>query len=173
MRVWSIKLALLALSLSIMCQQWAKPSVADGFDGLRGVGARKIYLERCAGCHGLTGAGDGPQAAVSNHHPHNFSDCSWMGLMSDASLFLIIEDGASAAGFESGMPAFGDKLSRDQIVDLIGYIRSFCPGNANGRRLHSSVKTVANPGVSNDPVKSTIFSGCFTASCRRLNGPGC
>ena len=32
-----------------------------------------------------------------------------------------------------------------------------------GRRLYSSVKTIVRSGVSKDPLKSRIFSGCFTA----------
>lgn len=49
-----------------------------------------------------------------------------MSLMSDATLFLIINKGAAAAGFRSGMPPFGKELTYDQIVDLIAYIRGFC-----------------------------------------------
>jgi len=49
-----------------------------------------------------------------------------MNLTSDATLFLIIKEGAAAAGFQSGMPAFANELSYDQIVELIGYIRTFC-----------------------------------------------
>lgn len=46
--------------------------------------------------------------------------------MSDATLFLIINKGAAASGFRSGMPPFGKELTYDQIVDLIAYIRGFC-----------------------------------------------
>ena len=86
----------------------------------------QLYLEQCACCHGSGGLGDGPTARASNLQLHSFKDCDWMNLMSDATLYLIISDGASAAGFQSGMPQFKGNLTHDQIVDLITYIRHFC-----------------------------------------------
>ena len=35
---------------------------------------QKIYLQRCAGCHGKTGNGDGPDAADLGIHPAKLSD---------------------------------------------------------------------------------------------------
>lgn len=39
-----------------------------------------------------------------------------MSMMSDATIFVAIKDGAAAAGFPAGMPAFVGTLSYDQIA---------------------------------------------------------
>lgn len=54
-----------------------------------------------------------------------------MSMMSDATIFLVIKDGAAAAGFPVGMPAFGGTLGDDQIVALLHYVRGFCAGKPN------------------------------------------
>lgn len=87
-------------------------------------GGSEIYSEQCAGCHGKSGTGDARVKTL--HRQAHHLDCGWMNLTSDATLFLIIKEGAAAAGFQSGMPAFANELSYDQIVELIGYIRTFC-----------------------------------------------
>lgn len=46
--------------------------------------------------------------------------------MSGATLFLAIKNGGGAIGIRSSMPAFGDRLSNDEIAGLVGYIRGFC-----------------------------------------------
>ena len=111
----------LFLALALLPGGTARAAAVDHASG-----ARQLYATHCARCHGPTGHGDGPQAAVSHRKPHSFTDCDWMDLMSDATLFLVITEGSPAGGFRSGMPAFGGKLSYDQVVGLIQYVRGFC-----------------------------------------------
>jgi mono/diheme cytochrome c family protein len=49
-----------------------------------------------------------------------------MSMMSNATLFLIIKDGSSAAGLPPDMPAYGMRLNQDEIEQLIEYVRKFC-----------------------------------------------
>ena len=84
----------------------------------------------CADCHGRSGKGDGPRAAHLKTHISSFADCDWMSMRSDAVLFLLIKNGTGVIGLPGKMPAFGGKLDDKQITDLIGYVRSFCPGNS-------------------------------------------
>lgn len=49
-----------------------------------------------------------------------------MNLMSNATLFLAIKSGGGAIGIRASMPAFGDRLTNDEIAGLVGYIRGFC-----------------------------------------------
>jgi mono/diheme cytochrome c family protein len=93
--------------------------------------AQALYQSQCAHCHGRSGEGDGPEAARLPVHLHSFADCGWMSMMSDATIFLVIKDGAAAAGFPAGMPAFGGTLGYDQIVALVHYVRGFCAGKPN------------------------------------------
>jgi mono/diheme cytochrome c family protein len=88
-----------------------------------------LYFGHCAGCHGRDGKGDGPAAWQLRMRPHSFTDCGWMSMMSDATLFLIIKNGSSAAGFPAGMPANDGRLNDDEITQLVHYVRRFCSGN--------------------------------------------
>jgi mono/diheme cytochrome c family protein len=88
--------------------------------------AEGLYLSQCAGCHGRDGKGKGPDVWRLPVSIHSFRDCDWMLLMSDATLFLIIKEGSSSAGFPAGMPAGDGKLSYDQIAQLVHYVRTFC-----------------------------------------------
>lgn len=90
--------------------------------------AQTLYQSQCAQCHGRSGEGDGPEAPQLRVHLRSFADCGWMSMMSDATIFLVIKDGATAAGFPAGMPAFGGKLGYDQMVELVKYVRAFCAG---------------------------------------------
>ncbi len=50
--------------------------------------------------------------------------------MSNATLFLAIKNGGGAIGIRASMPAFGDRLTNDEIAGLVSYIRGFCaPSN--------------------------------------------
>jgi mono/diheme cytochrome c family protein len=95
------------------------------------VAAQTLYQSQCAHCHGRSGQGDGPGAAQLHAHLHSFTDCGWMSMMSDATIFLVIKNGAAAAGFPAGMPAFGETLGDDRIVALVQYVRGFCAGKPN------------------------------------------
>jgi len=90
--------------------------------------AETLYFSHCAGCHGRDGKGHGPAARDLPVPIHSFTDCDWMSMMSDATLFLIIKDGSSSAGFPAGMPATDGRLSYDQIARLVHYVRKFCAG---------------------------------------------
>lgn len=58
-----------------------------------------------------------------------------MRMMSDATLFLAIKNGGQAVGLRADMPAFGGRLSDEDISDLVLYIRNFCGGG--DRRLEA------------------------------------
>jgi mono/diheme cytochrome c family protein len=71
-----------------------------------------------------------------------------MQMMSDATLYLVIKNGSTAAGFPPGMPAFDGTLDSDKIAALIHYIRSFCSGELNEQsksvRSPSSIESRAD-----------------------------
>src|SRR5215475_12857877 len=54
-----------------------KPSQADI------AGARRLYLDKCAECHGDSGKGDGSQAHMYDPQPTNFTDSAQMNTVSD------------------------------------------------------------------------------------------
>jgi mono/diheme cytochrome c family protein len=78
--------------------------------------APAVYKSKCSACHGAKGAGDTMLGKNLNLRPLGASDVQ---NQSDDELFAIISKGK-----KKRMPAFENKLSRDQIGDLVRYIRS-------------------------------------------------
>jgi mono/diheme cytochrome c family protein len=78
---------------------------------------RKIYLKRCASCHGKTGNGDGPDAVDLGIHPAKFSDPS-LRQESDGALFWKITVG------KKPMPDYGDRLSPADRWNVINFLRT-------------------------------------------------
>ncbi len=90
-----------------------------------------IYAAQCATCHGSRGEGqpnwrsrrpDGTLPAP----PHDSSGHTWHH--TDAVLVDIVARGGQAAygtsDFTSGMPAFGDRLTSEEIAAVLAHIKS-------------------------------------------------
>jgi mono/diheme cytochrome c family protein len=78
---------------------------------------RKIYMQRCAKCHGEKGHGDGPDAIELNLHPAKFTDSS-VHEESDGALYWKITVG------KKGMPDFGKRLSPNDRWNVINFVRT-------------------------------------------------
>ena len=77
--------------------------------------ATELYKANCAFCHGADGEGNTPMGrrlGVKNFHDPDVVRTS------DTILFKIAKNG------QKGMPAFGEKLSDDQLKELVLYIRT-------------------------------------------------
>lgn len=76
-----------------------------------------LFAKNCARCHGESGNGDGPNAAQLSDVAV-FTNQAFMAQLS-------AEDMAAAMSNGSGdMPAFGDKLSQDDIWAVTAYLRT-------------------------------------------------
>lgn len=87
----------------------------------------KIYAGICSTCHGPAGKGDGPGAAGLNPKPRNFTDPKQFKSKSDEEMFAVIQKGGASAKLSAAMPAWGTVLKRDQIWQVIAYIRTLAP----------------------------------------------
>ncbi len=85
-----------------------------------------IYARWCAGCHGATGRGDGPNAARLPVAPAKHAVAAVTSLRSDDALFDTVHGGGGIMNRSVRMPAFGGSLSSAQIRGLVGYIRTLC-----------------------------------------------
>lgn len=92
----------------------------------------QTYAESCASCHGenLEGQPDWKRRLANGRMPappHDETGHSWHH--SDRNLFIVTKGGVQAVvpGYESDMPAFGDILTDDEIVDVLAYIKSTWP----------------------------------------------
>ena len=86
--------------------------------------AKKIYVDKCLKCHGEKGKGDGPKAWDLSKKPADYTDKAKMAKFTDADLKKAVKEG------KKPMPAFGKKLSDEDINGVVAYIRSFMGARA-------------------------------------------
>ena len=78
---------------------------------------QKIYLQRCVGCHGKRGNGDGPDAADLGIHPAKLSDAA-VQEQTDGQLFWKVTVG------KKPMPSYRSRLSPTDRWNVINYLRT-------------------------------------------------
>ena len=78
---------------------------------------KKLYKQKCVKCHGTDGASYTPQGEVLG--ATNFTDSEWQERVEDQRLINSMTHGRGQ------MPAFGKKLSKEQITSLLNYVRAF------------------------------------------------
>lgn len=88
---------------------------------------KKVYFKRCVWCHGVEGAGDGPSADRLFTRPRNFIQGTFKirttdsgELPLDSDLIKTVTNGLPG----SAMPAWGEVLSRDEIVAVVQFVKS-------------------------------------------------
>ena len=79
--------------------------------------ATPLYQENCSGCHGVSGAGDGPAAAGLSPPPANFLDDARQKQRSVFALYNTLNTGVAG----TAMPSFA-KLSEDERWTLAFYV---------------------------------------------------
>lgn len=102
------------------------PEPADNIEGL--VLGKEVYTRlACAGCHGETGAGDGPAAATLKDalgipsQPRDFSIGAFRGGHTGIDLYLRIQNGMAG----TPMPAFDDTVMKpSERWAVVHYIQS-------------------------------------------------
>jgi len=136
---------------------------------------KRVFIERCAVCHGPNGRGNGPAAPSLIPHPRNFTE----GLFKykstpgsepplDSDLINIVTHGLQA----SAMPYFKDILSEEEIHEVVEYIKTMSPvfDNAESKAL-----TITSRVLSDDKSISRgkkIFSEIGCADCHGANARG-
>ncbi|MFZ0821956.1 MAG: cytochrome c [Candidatus Acidiferrales bacterium] len=89
--------------------------------------ARAIYMDKCAKCHGDKGAGDGPEAEMSDPAPADFNDAHMMSEMTDGEIFWKMTEGRKP------MPSFKKELTDEQRWQLVNFLRTLAPKPSAGR----------------------------------------
>jgi mono/diheme cytochrome c family protein len=83
-------------------------------------GAR-LYKQLCRGCHGADGRGGGHTFMP---HVDRLTRKGYIDLLPDERLVAVITEGGAAHGMSSYMPAWGDRLSPDEIRDIVAHVRT-------------------------------------------------
>ena len=95
-----------------------------------GAADRALYQAACANCHGVDGTGALASAVAFEEELPDFSSCTFASREPDADWAAVVHDGGPVRGFSRMMPAFGDALTDDEILRVLGYVRSFCGDDA-------------------------------------------
>jgi len=89
---------------------------------------RKLFLQKCASCHGATARGDGPAGKSLNPKPADLKKMS--GTHPDGDFAWKIENGRGV------MPAWKNILNQNQIWDLVNYIQSLSDSEKKNNPEH-------------------------------------
>ncbi|HEY6806092.1 MAG TPA: c-type cytochrome [Pyrinomonadaceae bacterium] len=74
-----------------------------------------LFLKNCASCHGKDGRAKTFKAKFN--HARNLADPRWQAAISDEHVYESILHG------KEKMPAFGKKLTADEVAALVTYVR--------------------------------------------------
>jgi len=110
-------LALPPLALDAYPTTYARPPVPYQATSIAAGGT--LYREHCAGCHGLTGAGDGPAGRTLPRRPADLREAH-TGRHTAGDLFWWLTHGIP----DAGMPPFGEKLRPEERWDVVNYARA-------------------------------------------------
>ncbi len=80
---------------------------------------KRSYIEWCTDCHGESGSGDGPLAALVREPPSDLTDDVWSTGGSDEDLIAVIRNGT-----RTGMRGYDSKFDAEELQNLVNYIRT-------------------------------------------------
>ena len=82
---------------------------------------KPLYTKHCLVCHGMRGKGNGPSGKNLDPKPTDFTTA----VANDAEWFKATKLGTKAIGKSKNMDAYGDKLSDQEIRDVLAYVKTF------------------------------------------------
>ena len=85
----------------------------------------RLYAEHCATCHGTGGLGNGPGGQQLDPPPINLKVMIQRPISSDPYLLWTIREGGAPTG--TAMPAFKDVLNKQEIWQVVHYLRAGLP----------------------------------------------
>jgi len=135
-----MKNTLIATLISFSVQ--AQEEVEVGIDARDG---KLMYEAWCGRCHGSDGKGEVEGIELDTPVP-DFTDCSFTTREPRKDWMAVIMHGGPARGLSMTMPAWGEAISEEQAVAIVGHIKTFCSesdwpqGDLNFRRAQITSK---------------------------------
>ncbi|OQW32712.1 MAG: hypothetical protein A4E19_04950 [Nitrospira sp. SG-bin1] len=114
----------LRLVVSIAVIAWTGSWVLAQGQGGSTKNGERLFQQHCANCHGATGDGLGPEIKELIVPPADFRAVK-SRTKTDMELYLAIKQGV----LFSPMHGWADRLSDQEIRDVVRYIRSLAPFN--------------------------------------------
>jgi mono/diheme cytochrome c family protein len=157
--------ALLSVSLSANAQTPSSGSI-DG---------PGLYQQRCAVCHGKSGHGDGPFAALLDPRPRDFSTGRFKfrstetgSLPTDDDLAASITNGLHG----TSMPAWKPFLTPEQVSVLITQVKSFSPRFAAEQPKPISISAELPSTPQNIDAGRVVYDKLKCGACHGSDGRG-
>lgn len=92
--------------------------------------AKENYDWYCAQCHGLEGKGNGVNSVKELPvGPMDFSVSKEIKKYSNEQIIQTLSHGGPVNTLDSLMPPWGNRLSKDEIEELMKYVRTLCQGD--------------------------------------------
>jgi len=107
----------IGISLIVMGQTFPNTYHYALMPASKGKDAKKVFKQNCVKCHGADGAGETTFGQIVG--AADFTDSEWQEQVDDTRLINSITYGRGQ------MPSFGKKLSKEQIISLLAYVRGF------------------------------------------------
>ena len=135
---------------------------------------KAVYVKWCAGCHGETGAGDGPAAAYMLPRPRNFTGAVYKirttasgQLPTDADLLRVIDEGLPG----SAMPPWKGRLSDAERRDVLAYLKTFSSFFADTSQHVVALKFGGEPGGGTSAEALKVGRQFYDSiGCRKCHG---
>ncbi|MDD8018156.1 MAG: c-type cytochrome [Bacteroidota bacterium] len=90
-----------------------------------------FYTKYCLVCHGSEGKGDGFNAFNLNPRPKDFTEKQYMQALTDEKLIETVSQGGRGVNKSPSMPSWGGRLSKDEILYVVAYVRTFAADTTN------------------------------------------
>lgn len=105
----------------------AKPTGPAGTNGTAAADdSQAVFQSTCFTCHGSSGHGDGPGAAVLDPKPRSFADKAWQTSVTDEQIEKAIVFGGAAVAKSPMMPAHPQFKGKAAVLKgLVAIVRGF------------------------------------------------
>ena len=138
------------------------------------VAGKVVYVKWCAGCHGDTGAGDGPAAHYMLPRPRDFTGAVFKirstasgQLPTDADVMRAIDLGLPG----TAMPEWNTRLSDRERRDVMAYIKTFSAFFADTTQRPTPLQFGSAPGGATSPEALRIGRQFYDSlACRKCHG---
>jgi mono/diheme cytochrome c family protein len=114
------------LTFVLVQAQPSAQAVTRGTVDTRGKTGAELYLDTCATCHGIDGAGKAATVLGFDVPTPDFTDCNFATREPDADWMTVAHEGGPSRGFSRHMPAFGGALSEADLYTILDHVRTFC-----------------------------------------------